>query len=1664
MRQFLSRALSAGLALLAAAAGPALAADPPKLEFKVGDKIAVVGNALADRMQHDAWLDAYLHTRFADLNLAFRHMGFSADEVGGFTDRPNDNVRLRSAAFGSNDEWMKRVGADVVFAFFGYNESFAGQEGLEAFKKELDGFVKHTLKQQYNGKSAARVVLFSPIAQESQKGRDLPDPSANNAQIALYTTAIAEVAKANNVPFVDLFKPTTDLYARVPGPLTINGLHLTTEGNHEVAKAIDIALFGGDGTRDTALLEKVRKAAQDRNFHWFERYRTTDGYSVFGGRADLAFVGGQTNRIVAQREMQVLDAMTANRDRVVWAASKGQDVKPDDSNTPAFIPVTTNKPGKGPNGIHLFLSGEEAIKSMTVAKGAKVTLFADEKMFPALQKPVQMAWDAKGRLWVAVWPSYPHWKPKEEMNDKLLIFEDTDGDGKADKMTVFADKLHNPTGFEFYNGGVLIAQAPDLMFLKDTDGDDKADVRVRVLHGLDSADTHHTANSFVLDPGGALYFQEGTFHHTSVETPYGPPQRVANGAVMRYEPRAQKFDVYVSYGFANPHGHVFDLWGQDIVVDGTGAVPYHGPLFSSYLPYPQKHNGPPTVYNQRTRPCPGMEYLAGTHFPPEFQGNLLVGNVIGFQGILRYKIEDDGGSLKGTEIPEPLVSSTDPNFRPSDLKTGPDGALYFIDWHNPIIGHMQHNLRDPSRDRDHGRIYKVTYEGRPLDKPAKIAGEPIPALLDLLKSTDDRARYRAKIELGARNSAEVTAAAKKWAAGLDAGDPHTAHNKLEALWVHQYHNIVDVDLLKEVLASKDFHARAAAVRVLTYWRDRVPGALEMMKKLAADESPRVRLMAVWGASYFTAPDAIEVVLVAEGQEPDRFVEFVGREAKRVLEPQLAKAISAKKDVKFTTPQGAKFFLKSIPTDELVKLQRTPGVFTELLSRPAVRDEIRKEAAAGLAEATKKPEMQIILDAIRAQDKAAGDESVAYDLTRLLTGRGGDLAAARAELEALATTATTPVMRQLAYTSLVAADGSPDKAWALATQSISRLRDFVTAIPQIRDPNLRAALYPKITALLAGLPGNLSASLPKNGAIYGRYVRVELPGRQRTLTLAEVEVYSDGKNVARGGKATQSSTSHGGDASHGIDGNKSPTYGDGGQTHSLEGENNPWWQVDLGTEYPIDSIVIYNRADGALGTRLNGFTLKVLDTNKSAVFTKEKNPTPNPKTAFTVGGESPERVIRRAAMLALTSVRGKEADTFKTLAKFVKDGSERQAAIQAIQRIPADAWPKDDALPLLAVVTQYVASVPEAGRTAPAVLDALQFADAIAGKLPKDEAKAARKALGALGVRVIRVGTLTDQMLFDKERLVVQAGKPVEFVFENTDIMPHNFVIVQPGALEEVGLAGEEFGTKPGAQERNFVPPSGKILLSSRLLQPRDGQVLRFNAPTKPGVYPYVCTYPGHWRRMYGSLYVVADLDEFTDAPEQYLAKNPLPIQDKLLEFNRPRTDWKFDELSPLVADLDKGGRSFAAGKQMFTVATCVACHKFGGEGQDFGPDLTKLDEKIFKSPADVLRHVLEPSLKVDDKYKSYTFNLAAGGVVTGMILEETPTAYKVIENPLAKADARVLKKDDVDGKPKPNPTSMMPVGLLGKLQKDEILDLLAYVAAKADAKHKFFQGDHHGKP
>jgi putative heme-binding domain-containing protein len=312
------------------------------------------------------------------------------------------------------------------------------------------------------------------------------------------------------------------------------------------------------------------------------------------------------------------------------------------------------------------------------------------------------------------------------------------------------------------------------------------------------------------------------------------------------------------------------------------------------------------------------------------------------------------------------------------------------------------------------------------------------------------------------------------------------------------------------------------------------------------------------------------------------------------------------------------------------------------------------------------------------------------------------------------------------------------------------------------------------------------------------------------------------------------------------------------------------------------------------------------------------------------------------------------------------------------------------------------------------------------------------------------------MSYDQEVLVVQAGKPVEFLLENTDLMPHNFVITQPGALEEIGQLAEASAQQPEFARRGYVPQSNKVLLASVLLQPRQTQKLSFQVPTEPGVYPYVCTYPGHYRRMHGALYVVPDLDVYLENPDEYLAAAKIVPVDPLLKDRRPRTEWKLEDLADAVTHLE--ARNYSAAKQMFQVASCVACHKLEGVGNAFGPDLTQLDAKL--QPLDLIKEMLDPSAKINEKFQTQVFQLDSGVIVTGLVVEETPTVIKLVENPLAKAAVTEFKVTEVTGRKK-SQLSIMPKGLLDKLTRDEILDLVAYIAARGKKDHPLFQAGGH---
>lgn len=783
-----------------------------QFSFKSNDVVAIYGNGLADRMQHDPWVETILQSQLKGMNVSFRNMSFSGDMV---------NKRPRNKGFTNDAEYLQHVAPDVVFSFYGYNESFAGPDGADAYRDELVKLVQRYRELRREQGKDLRFVLFSPIAYQNMGNRHLPDGNALNANLAVYTEATRKAAEQSGATFVDLYSPTMELFASSSEPLTLNGIHLNARGYQKLAGIISQALLGKPAT-DSAAMTDLYKRVEDKNWHWHNRYHATDGNDIWGSRSTLTFVDGQSNADVLKHELVMLDVMTANRDQAIWATAQGKEYVVDDSNVPAPVKVISNVGGGSKSssaakeGSIDYLSPEESMAKIKVPEGYQLNVFASEVQFPDLANPVQMQVDAKGRLWAASWNTYPKWEPGKEMNDSLMIFEDTDNDGTADTRKIFAH-VHNPLGFEFWNGGVIVTSGPDLLFLKDTDGDDKADLRYPILQGLGTADTHHAANNLVFGPDGGIYWQSGIFLVHNHETPWKQNLNIGASGMYRFDPRTFAITPHAANS-PNPHGTCFDYWGYCYANDGTGGKSFQvrpeGKGFKMH-----------TLLTKEFRPVAADAIMSSEHFPEELQDDFLICNTIGFLGVKQYSLDREGngkdrefGHVWGTPGLE-LLNSEDRNFRPTDAVIGEDGALYVADWHNAIIGHMQHNIRDPNRDHKHGRIFRLTVKDRPLQKAVAIDGQPIPALLDNLKHPIDGIRHRTRVELSARDSDAVIAAAQEWMKGFDPNDETEAHHLLEALWLHQQHGVQNEELLNTLLSSDIKHAVVAAKTVEHFWRN-----------------------------------------------------------------------------------------------------------------------------------------------------------------------------------------------------------------------------------------------------------------------------------------------------------------------------------------------------------------------------------------------------------------------------------------------------------------------------------------------------------------------------------------------------------------------------------------------------------------------------------------------------------------------------------------------------------------------------------------------------------------------------------------------------------------------------------------------------------------------------
>lgn len=1132
--------------------------------FGKNDTVLFYGNATVERLLEHGELEAYLQLAHPDLDLRVRSLAWTGDEVG---------YRLRPDGFAEHLKMLlQKWPANVVVLGFGNNESFAGLEGRNDFRTQLQVYLKEIGRRH----PSAKLVILSPLAVEPGGPSEV---AARNREIAVYAGVMAAEAKTANAVYVDLFSASQTAYAQSRSPLTIKGIHLNRDGNHAMAKVIAAALLGEPAVArvDPTRIGEVAKAAGAKAESVAAVVRIKNAVLYFGQRRRPSEYAAELPRyfdVIDQAEQTLRKLVKQPTARFADFSAPNLPPIVDRSTPFVAIGIDAGDQRRGATPTEIKPPAEQ-LKEFTVADGYTLNLFASEAQFPELRNPIQMAFDARGRLWVATMPSFPLTEPGLPPRDKVIILEDTDQDGKADKCTVFADGFDVLDGIIFHELGVIVSAQPRLWILEDTDGDDRADRRTELLRGIDVSDTHH-GGMIATDPRGNILFSDGVFNRSQFETPFGVVRGV-DATTYRMDPKTGRIDTEWQSLSPNPWKVAFDRYGS--VFQRTGGGDLKDGLIHTWTPlgtYHPHEYGTILNYNKG----PSVTFVSSPNFPDEYQGAIASSALLGNYVVSLSKTGVETGPVKPTGRFD-IISSKNPVFRPVDLEFGLDGALYIADFCSVLIGQGPNPTRDRLWDMDHGRIWRVVYNGKPLakDRP-KIEGANVKQLIALLEHPQDTVRKHARLRLRALGN-EVIPALDAWVAGKDPSQPNYEQSLMEATWLYQAKRQVRPALIKGLLASQDPLARVSAVQMIRYQFDQLPDASQMLRAAARDAHPRVKMSVINAVSHL-----------------------------RPTHPQIEELISG-----LEAPDG--------PVAEMRASLKAGTKPARSRSMPIL--EIAPETQA------------------RKWLLVASDVPVA---------------------KAAAKPAPAEPAKAISAPPAKAVPGAAKKGPADPTVT-KTFRTFIDS-------------HKAQTALLSVKNGFLDLSL------------------------------------------------------------------NGTQLLSVNWQYSLEHQVALELQPGINPVEITFR-------RLRG--------------------------------EPPPVYI------------------YDSLGQPLKDA-----------RIAGD----DNELKVLATAWSQAHAADE----------------------------------GAL-----RVQAVPHQMQFAPTELRAKAGAPVRIIFENPDLMPHNFVLIAPGAADEVGLLADELATAPDGLAKHYVPASAKVLQATPLVNPKGRSELRFTAPSRPGRYPYLCTFPGHWRMMRGVLIV-----------------------------------------------------------------------------------------------------------------------------------------------------------------------------------------------------------------
>lgn len=510
-----------------------------------------------------------------------------------------------------------------------------------------------------------------------------------------------------------------------------------------------------------------------------------------------------------------------------------------------FVPRRQDKP-PGP-----ALSPADAIAKMTVPDGFSVELVAGE---PDIQNPVAMAFDERGRIWVTESFEYPRLEAGPG-RDRVKVLEDTDGDGTADKVTIFAEGLNIPSGIAVGHGGVWVANAPDILFLQDTDGDGKADKREVVVTGFGRDDTHELPNALSWGPDGYLYGLNGVFNYSHVKQNGKDFQFTC--AMFRIDPRTRKFEVFAE-GTSNPWGIAWDSEGNAFisacVIDHLWHITESGYYLRQGGPYPPftwKIESIVDYKHQLAAYC-GIEYFDSDAYPAEYCDRLYMGNIHG--GCINVdELTRSGSTYRGKLAPD-FLTANDVWFMPVAQKIGPDGCLYVLDWYDRFHCYQDARAHPDKVDRGHGRLYRVRYKDTPRAKPFDLTKESGDELIARLQSPNLFYRSLAQRVLVER----ADAATNKKLAALVLNEDASHKARMHALWSLVGQGKLDAELHAKLLNSPHASLRAWGVRAAGNFAKVDDGLREKIGSMTVDESADVQLQVAIAAGKIDGLDPLPV--------------------------------------------------------------------------------------------------------------------------------------------------------------------------------------------------------------------------------------------------------------------------------------------------------------------------------------------------------------------------------------------------------------------------------------------------------------------------------------------------------------------------------------------------------------------------------------------------------------------------------------------------------------------------------------------------------------------------------------------------------------------------------------------------------------------------------------